>query len=350
MAQYDTGTITTEIGTTVTGTGVDWTRITAGDRIFVNADVVSYEVATIDVPNSTLELTSNYPSVQTDVTYAIVQDYTNQLSLPLLNSGDQKTAEIYNRAMVLLDGATRGGLTYRGAYADADARDTAIPAPDDLDFVYLRDSDEFYVYTGAPSNLWELWDVAGVTVGPDGDDGLTPVADWVNTTQLRFSYEVGIPELDIDGYTTPVELKGDKGDPGGLNWAGAWNDSDTYEVDDIVLHNSVNYVSIQVSIDVEPGVDSGWESYWEIFSSPFVSGTMAGVQSTFVEGTLNGSRHLVYAHGLGARPVHVTILNDSFEPVGPEMVQTDTNNIDVDFSGWPTITGTWTILVSGITP
>lgn len=343
MAQYTAGTVSIDSGTDdVTLVDGNWTGLVQpGDQIFFNDDVVGYEIETVPT-GITLTITSNYPTTLVDVPYVIVTDFTPQLGLPLLNASDQKTTEIYNRAMKLIDSATRGGLSYIDEYADADARDAAISSPNDLDFVYLIDSNNFYVYTGV---AWRLWDVTGVNPGPAGLNGGIYVPGFINTTQLRFEYPDGV-------FTDPVELKGEKGNQGGLIWAGAWVNSIQYEVNDVVSYsNGKNYVSTQVGTNKEPTVHVDWADYWDVFLEPFTSGgTLVGTTTTFNNASLTTAGHLEYSDAIGSRPVQVTITDGDGKEVGPNVDQSAAGVVDVDFSTWGTLIGTWKILATGIAP
>jgi len=102
--QYITGTVsTTAASTAVVGTGTLWlAALHAGSLIAFDGGTVFYEVATV-TDDTHLTLTANYPDTLTNVDYVAVSDFTPELELPLVASGDLDFPEIYSRSMAILD-------------------------------------------------------------------------------------------------------------------------------------------------------------------------------------------------------------------------------------------------------
>jgi hypothetical protein len=109
MSQYSTGTVSTTSGSNVvTGSGTDWAvELTAGDEIFINADVVPFVIASVDSATQ-ITLSANYHTTRASVSYLVVRDFTSNLGLPLMNQGDLQAADIFSRAMRELDDKMAG--------------------------------------------------------------------------------------------------------------------------------------------------------------------------------------------------------------------------------------------------
>jgi len=339
MSQYTTGTISMTAGSNiVTGAGVEWSQISAGDLLVRTGDNVAYEIATITASTSTLTLTTNYPTTRSSQNYTIFRDFTPNLSLPLLNQGDAQTAEIYNKAMALLDAESRGGFAYRGKWATLVALTAGVTDPAEGNYAYVTDGAQLYLWTGA---AWEIWSLTGITVGPAGADGFTPEPDWVSDTQLRFTIQGG-------GYTTAVELKGEKGDAGGLTFQGGWSAETTYYENDVVTYDGAVYVCILENTNYQPDTST---TRWTLFLEQFGTGSTISVDGTFVDADLDASDCLAISHGIGSRAVTVQVFDNNWNVIGPdEITATSTTVITVDLSSFAPLTGTWAYTITGKTP
>ena len=112
MAQYKTGTVTVTTGlNAVTGdNSVDWSTIQPGSWFSVEANIVPYQIASVDVPNRTLLLSVPYAGASaTGVAYRIWWDFTTLKKLPLLGLTDLDWAVMFNMAMQILDTSAGSG-------------------------------------------------------------------------------------------------------------------------------------------------------------------------------------------------------------------------------------------------
>jgi len=381
MSQYSTGTISTTAGSpTVIGAGVEWSLVSPDDLIVIGADVVPYTIATVTASTSTITLTANYPTLLSGASYVISRDFTPAYNLPLMNQGDVLTAFLFNEAMKLIDAQLQGGWISEGAFDDAAARTTGVPSPTEgRSYAYTRDDDLVHLYIGG---AWEPWAIAGITVGPAGLDGFTPEPDWVDTTKLRFTVQAG-------GYTTEVELKGEKGDTGGLTFKGGWSAVTTYApddivtdsgavwvcilantnyqpapewasgtayiVDDVVVYSGIRYICILGSTGDTPPNATYWTAQgaqrWTLLFEQFAAGEATVVVGTFVDADLDGNDALAIAHGIGNQAAVVKIFNEDWEEIGPdEITATSTTVATVDLSSFAPLTSTWRYIVTGKTP
>lgn len=106
MPQYGSGTTVsvTNGSSTVTGTGTLFVaNVTIGDIFIVNADGVSYVVASI-TSDTVLVLTANYAgTTNAAAAYAITIDFTPNFALPLLKKNDIETHVLVSRALTDID-------------------------------------------------------------------------------------------------------------------------------------------------------------------------------------------------------------------------------------------------------
>lgn len=195
MAQYKDGTVSTTAGSpTVTGVDTLWlSYVSVGDIIQIGGDAVFYEIGAVGSDTS-LSLVSNYPSTLVTQSYVITTDFTVNQNLPLMNQGDLRAADIYSRAMKLIDAGLGLGLVYKGEVIDKDLNAAPASGVSDGDmyivasgvssgddwfgyedylatwdsgdsiwtfelpvggnYVFVVDEDALYFYTG---NSWEIW-------------------------------------------------------------------------------------------------------------------------------------------------------------------------------------------------
>ena len=104
MAQYLTGTVSTTAGSaTITGVDTLWlVNVQAGNEIKIGDDPVFYVIGAV-ASDTSLTLTAPYPATVAGEDYLIVNDFTGNVGLPLLNSGDLNSPEIFTRAMQIID-------------------------------------------------------------------------------------------------------------------------------------------------------------------------------------------------------------------------------------------------------
>lgn len=105
MSQYLTGSVDTTSGSNVvTGTGTAWlANVSVGDIIlFDSIEGTPYWVSAVN-SDTELEVSANLSETLNDDDYVIVRDFTYNNSLPLLNPGDARAAEIYNVLAAKID-------------------------------------------------------------------------------------------------------------------------------------------------------------------------------------------------------------------------------------------------------
>lgn len=124
--QIQTGTATVENGETrvIAAVGVDWGAVTVGSLFTVPANGVLYGIASTTAPGLSvsgrweIELAAPYggATVGADaVPYVIAIDFTPNLHLPLIKPGDSATAELFSRAMAIIDEAISDFESPQGA-------------------------------------------------------------------------------------------------------------------------------------------------------------------------------------------------------------------------------------------
>ena len=382
MSQYSEGTVSTTAGSPIVigDENVEWSLIAPGNLIVIGTDTVPFTIATVTASTRTITLTANYPTTLSSAPYVIQRDFTPAYSLPTMNQNDALTAFIFNEAMKIIDSLFQGGFIPEGAFDDAAARDLAVPSPTEgRSYAYTRDDDLVHLYIGG---AWEPWAIAGITAGPAGLDGFTPEPDWVDTTKLRFTVQGG-------GYTTPVELKGEKGDTGGLTFKGGWNASTTYYPDEIVTDSGSAWVCILENTNFQPvpewasgttyvvgdEIVSGGIRYecilestgdtppnvtywtalgaqrWVLFFEAFGAGESTVVVGDFLDGDLDGNDALAIAHGIGTQGVIVKIFDNNWAEIGPDnVIATSTTVATIDLVSFAPLTGTWRYIVTSKTP
>ena len=111
MAQYRTGTVTTTAASAiVTGTDTLWrNNVTAGDLFTVSGTNVYHEIASVD-SQTQLTLAAAYPTTFFGKEYVIVSDFTPNRGYPCVNQSDLRSAEIFTRALRMIDADM--GLVY----------------------------------------------------------------------------------------------------------------------------------------------------------------------------------------------------------------------------------------------
>lgn len=132
ISQYNTGTINIENGTNaIVGVGTAWDGvINAGDEITRTGDAVFYIVAAV-ADDTHLTITVNYAGVTgTGQDYAITTDFTTLIGIPKVNQRDLYFADIYTRAMQVIDAVLGGG--YSGLITGLNTSALSVK-----DFVYI---------------------------------------------------------------------------------------------------------------------------------------------------------------------------------------------------------------------
>jgi len=123
--QQGTCTVTNEDTTVIAAEAVDWTdaqtAILAGTPVFfslIGSVEIPRQVTNVTPPNLSgsgfweLTLASAWDEdSQVDVPYIIHKDFTERLKLPILSPGDMQTAQMWARAMMILD---QFGLSFGG--------------------------------------------------------------------------------------------------------------------------------------------------------------------------------------------------------------------------------------------
>jgi hypothetical protein len=342
MSQYIEGTIsTTEDSTLIQGDTtpglIDWSSIIQGMILIVGDDTVGYEVASVDNDLKQITLAAPYYATKADENYVLIRDFTYNGNLPLINQGDAKTAVAVSRAFNIIDQHLQGGLVFRGDFADYATLVSSVTDPAVGNYAYVSDTGDIYFYTGS----WRVWDISGITQGPTGPAGFTPTFDWTSGTWLFWTLPGG-------GTSTPVNLKGEKGETGGLHFAGSWGSGVTYYVDECVNYGSKSYVALDTTTGDQPDVSP---TKWAEFPiSPATSNTSASVDGTFVNADLVAGI-LTVAHGIGSQAVEVTVYNDSWKIIGPtDVTAIDASTVDIDISDFGTISGTWRYVITGKLP
>jgi len=194
MAQYtsttDGGTISTTAGAnTLTGTDTSWlANVSAGDEILIGDDTVSYTIDAV-ASDTAMTLTANYPTTRTnETTWIVFRDFTAAYGLPLVNQGDLRFADIYSRAMRLIDNALAQGTTWMGMVID---RTNAAPGTG------LSDGDQYLVTASVASgDLWfgyedylAVWNAA--TVAWDFSEPADGFLVLVDDEDLMYAYDNG---------------------------------------------------------------------------------------------------------------------------------------------------------------
>lgn len=105
LSQYRTGTVTLASGEAVViGQGTTFlSNVQAGDLFKKQNQNSIYEVGSVD-SNTQITLTSKYVgSGESGVTYSITRDFTPNMSLPEISSGDRDWPYLLTRALRLID-------------------------------------------------------------------------------------------------------------------------------------------------------------------------------------------------------------------------------------------------------
>ncbi len=107
MAQYNTGNITLVNGSTqVVGASCDWLTASAvkvGDMLKKNAENAWYNVSAVNLATRITISPAYAGSNASNVDYAITRDFTPNLSLPEISSGDLDWQDSFTRAIRILD-------------------------------------------------------------------------------------------------------------------------------------------------------------------------------------------------------------------------------------------------------
>lgn len=105
MSQYKTGTVSVTNGSpTVTGTDTLWAGLSTPLYFKIDQDGEPvYEVASVD-SNTQITLAGNYQgTTQSGLQYQLVQDFSNNLGIPLPSQGDVDSGDWLRRAIVEID-------------------------------------------------------------------------------------------------------------------------------------------------------------------------------------------------------------------------------------------------------
>lgn len=126
MSQYSSGLVAFVKGSDqVVGTGTNWAVdvIKIGDQInHATYPLAPYTIGAVDFDTQTLTLTSNYAGESDPAaSYQITTDYTANLSLPELSSGDLNPAAIVTRALRTLDVIVGGFFVEASSQEEEDA-------------------------------------------------------------------------------------------------------------------------------------------------------------------------------------------------------------------------------------
>lgn len=161
MSQYNEGSVSITGGTNVvTGVGTSWLNpeplvgqaVTPGMMFKVLADdLVFYEITNVylDGSDEKLELNVNYPDTVVEAAYIVCRDFTPNLSLPLVKTGDLDAADVISRALQMLDQAAYFGFIWKGIIHGIYDNETDIPSGEPLDeYLYL-------IGTPATGDVWE---------------------------------------------------------------------------------------------------------------------------------------------------------------------------------------------------
>lgn len=93
----------------VTGHDVDWSTVVAGDLFSIVGDGVTYDIAAVGSPATTLTLTVNYAGTNKSAEdYVIFRDFTERWELPIPNKKDIETATLLKKALTIIDGVLGG--------------------------------------------------------------------------------------------------------------------------------------------------------------------------------------------------------------------------------------------------
>lgn len=116
MAQYRVGFANTTAGTNVvtfTNDGDSEPELlanaAAGDEIQIGDNPTYFTIASVDADDQ-VTLTANYPEDNEDAEYNIVKDFTPSLNIPLARQGDLHFADLFSRAMQVIDRSIPSGL------------------------------------------------------------------------------------------------------------------------------------------------------------------------------------------------------------------------------------------------
>jgi hypothetical protein len=164
--------------------------------------------------------------------------------------------------------------------------------PADLDGAYIKMAGGFVTTTGGDTEVDITNDIGGGSVFgsniviPGGSRssryGTSPQAPGNGYGPVNWGDQLAINTVAAGGMGLGVwvlvlgagvggvlldGLKGEKGDPGGIdNFTGAYNSGTAYNTGDAVSNNGSSYVAIAPSTGIEPGVTAGWETSWMALS------------------------------------------------------------------------------------
>jgi hypothetical protein len=151
--------------------------------------------------------------------------------------------------------------------------------------------------------------------GPQGTQGIAGVQGPIGATG----------ETGPQGQQGPQGVQGVQGQQGlqgakGLNWKGAWSDTQSYSADDAVSHNSSSYVAVGASTNVTPGTDP---TKWNLLAQKGDTGPQGSVGSLSgdVTGT-PGATVIATVGGISASNVAsgVTAVNNSTSTNAPDTI------------------------------
>lgn len=157
--QIKSGTVSVTNGSpTVTGTNTTWlNRANAGDSFIVAGVPVFYTTASVD-SNTQLTLSVAYAgTTQSDVSYAINQDFTPLTGLPEITTGDIEVAATFTRAMRQIDqqlstAQDAGAITAAGVYPDTSS---GIAGTTSGEYFFVPETDEFVLYLNSSGTAAE---------------------------------------------------------------------------------------------------------------------------------------------------------------------------------------------------
>lgn len=186
MGQYSEGTVSTTAGSSlITGSGVEeWlSYLSPGDMIRIGTGVTYYEIASIPADDN-LYLTTNFPLTLSNQTYEVISDFSPNRGYPLANQGDLHFADLFSKAMKMIDADLAGALVFLGRVEDMDldaAPSSGVTVGDKYIVavgvaggdLWFGHEGELAEYTGTSDDPWDF------TAAEDGnwvysaDDGKT---------------------------------------------------------------------------------------------------------------------------------------------------------------------------------
>lgn len=133
MSQYNTGLVDATAGSSViTGNGTSWLgNVAPGDEIQIGDNPAFFIVASV-ASSTSLTVTVPMPFTVSGAEYVINSDFTANLNLPKVASGDLSFPETVTRAFEILDATVAAVGAGTGAVPDNEAADQWLQALQEL--------------------------------------------------------------------------------------------------------------------------------------------------------------------------------------------------------------------------